>query len=527
MPTPVEEIFKNKKYPKWFSEHPIFKEVKTVKKVFPAIGLPNCIEDVSIDNSDQSKQSALILINDISYVVANRITQLITYQKTLKNKNRKAHGDKCITILTAVNAQLKKSKDIIQVNNGRVSLKLSDDITIKGDNRPILRKNESLFRVYNKLTELLREGNFVALDPLENYCSFKTFSTDNIPNNGFKIVFSSDGGEGAWDIATMSMRGISSCQSWDRGEYKHCTIGSVIDPFVGIIYLTTGGKFNEYGTKMVRRCIVRFVIDGKDNKPYILMDRMYPSDDAKVINQFKKFLETKTDKKFKVVYAEKMGSDLIKNSYLPLNPIRKKLRETSRDGKAKAYDDYDAIQSYQDMRINNKAGNKKDKQAELFDKNSKKKENKFIQSFTKLFVEAMKNVPMAEVPRTIKPVIKSLKSKNNYSYINSIHNVGRILAKHMADNVDKTQFTNSETYIRRVYYSFFNQRYNVIDKTKTELIKKLNGDLHLKPGQRFGIRNFVPLMEKVLPTMDKIMKEELKKVVEKRNAIKVEPLPLP
>src|SRR5271165_600066 len=510
MTTPIETIFKDKKYPKWFSSHPIFKEVKTIKKVFPAIGLPNCVEDAAIDNSEQAKASAKILISDINAIIASRIAQLAVYQNKLKNKKRKDQSDKCITILKAVNAQLKKPNDIIQVNNGRVSLKLSDDITLEDDNRPILRKNESLFRVYNKLTELLREGNFVALDTLENAYSFKTFSTDNIPNNGFKIVFSSDGAEGAWDIGTMSMRGISSCQSWDRGEYKHCTIGSVIDPFVGIIYMTTGGKFNEYGTKMVRRCIVRFVIDGKDNKPYILMDRMYPSDDAKVITQFKKFIKKRTGDKFNVVYSEKMGNELIKNSYLPLNHIRKKLQETSKDGKSKAYDDYDAIQSYQDMRLNNKSGNKKDKQAELFDKNSKKKDNRFIQSFTKLFVETVKNVPITEVPRTIKPAFKLIKAKNNYNCINSIHNIGNTIAKSIIDNVDKTQFTNSETYIRRVYYSFFNQRNNVIDKTKNDLIKKLNGDLHLKAGERFGIRNFVPLMKMIFPAMDKVMKEELK-----------------
>lgn len=527
MPTPIEEIFKNKKYPKWFSSHPIFKEVKTIKKVFPSIGLPNCIEDAAIDNSEQAKASAKVLIGDIAAIISDRISSLKTYQKTIKNKNRKEHSDKCLIVLAAVNAQLKKSNDIIQINNGRVSLKLSEDITIEGNNRPIFRKNESLFRVYNKLTELLREGNFAALDTLDNAYSFKQFSTDNIPDNGFKVAFSSDGVDGAWDIGTMSMRGVSSCQSWDHGEYKHCTIGSVIDPFVGIIYLTTGGKFNEYGTKMARRCIVRFVVDGKNNKPYLLMDRMYPNGDTKVLNQFKRFLETKTNNKFNVVYSENMGQDLIKNSYLPLNPLRKKLRDTGRDGKSKAYDEYDAIQSYQDMKITNKVGSKKDKQAELFDKNSKKKENKFIKSFTKAFVDAVKDVPLTDVPRTIKPVMKLIREKNNYNYINSIHDIGDAIAKQIVDSIDKNQFTNSETYIRRVYYSFFNQRYNVIDKSKTQLIKKLNGDFHLKAGHRFGIRNLVPLMQKIFPAMEKTMKEELKKVVEKRNAIKIEPLPLP
>jgi hypothetical protein len=370
---------------------------------------------------------------------------------------------------------------------------------------------------------MLQEANVAGLDPLENAYSFKAFSTDNIPNNGFKIVFSSDGAEGAWDIGTMSMRGISSCQSWDRGEYKYCTIGSVIDPFVGIIYLTTGGKFNDYGSKMVRRCIVRFVIDGTDNKPYILIDRMYPSNDNKVIAQFKKFIETKTGNKFKVEYAEKMDYKIIGTSYLPLNPIRKKLKETSTSGKSNPYYEYESIQSYQDCKIKSHSGNKKDKQSILFDKNSKKKENEFVQKFTTEFVSAFKTIKPADVPRTIAPAIKTLISDRYYI----LNDIGVSIAKNIISNIDKRQFTNSDTYIRRVYYSYFNNRGKVIVENNTQLIKKLNGILYLKAGKRFGVRNFIPLINKVFPIMDKAMKEELKKVVEKRNALEIEPLPLP
>lgn len=532
MPTPIAQIFKDKKYPKWFQNHSIFKEVKTIKKVFPSIGLPNCEEEAGVDNTEQATDAAISLINTIVILLNDRAHTLTAYMKNVRNKNRQAHGLKCLAILKSVNNLLKTKniKDCIQINNGRISLKLSDNITIESDNRPIFRKNESLFRVYNKINELLNEKNFTPLTRLEDQYSFKTFSSENIPNNNkFKIIFSSDGKEGAWDIGTMSMRGISSCQSWDRGEYKYCTIGSVIDPFVGIIYMTSGGKFNEYGSKMMRRCIVRFVIDGKNNKPYILMDRMYPSSDNKTITQFKKFLEKKTSGKFDVEYSDKISHDLLKSSYLPLNPIRKKLKETSINGKGTVYDEYDTIQSYQDMRIANKTSSKKDKQAGLFEKNSKKKEGKFIVSFTKAFSNAVKSVDAASVPNTIKPVIKSFATKKNnyYAYDHVLNMVGTALAKYIVQNIDKTQFTNSDTYIRRVYYSFFNNRSKVIDLSKSELIKKLNGQLHLKVGKRFGVRNFVPLMNKVLPLMDKTMKEELKKVVDKRNQMKIEPLPLP
>ncbi len=75
----------------------------------------------------------------------------------------------------------------------------------------------------------------------------------------------------------MSMRGIKSCQRWD-GEYHRCLIGSILSKYVGIIYLTSGSDFGGLGTKMMRRCLVRYAIDMTESKPCILIDRMYPSE---------------------------------------------------------------------------------------------------------------------------------------------------------------------------------------------------------------------------------------------------------
>ncbi len=77
-------------------------------------------------------------------------------------------------------------------------------------------------------------------------------------NRNLQVVFSSDQEEGAWDIATMAMRGISSCQSWHQSRKQHL-IGSIIDPCCGIMYLTDG-KANKYGVNMLHRSIVRYVV---------------------------------------------------------------------------------------------------------------------------------------------------------------------------------------------------------------------------------------------------------------------------
>jgi hypothetical protein len=77
----------------------------------------------------------------------------------------------------------------------------------------------------------------------------------NIKHKGktYKVVFSSH----PWDIATMSMRGIRSCQSW-RGGYNKCLVGSIVDPCAAIIYIEDK-KSNKYGKLMLARAVVRLV----------------------------------------------------------------------------------------------------------------------------------------------------------------------------------------------------------------------------------------------------------------------------
>jgi hypothetical protein len=94
--------------------------------------------------------------------------------------------------------------------------------------------------------------------------------------DGCKICFSSDKNSGAWDIATMSMRGIHSCMKWSSSQSKHL-IGSIIDPFTAVIYITDGKKL-KYGSKFLRRSVVRYMIYEKNGgfcKPFIYIERVY------------------------------------------------------------------------------------------------------------------------------------------------------------------------------------------------------------------------------------------------------------
>ena len=355
---------------------------------------------------------------------------------------------------------------------------------------------------------------------------YSEYITENVPNNKLKIVFSADGADGAWDIATMSMRGVKSCQSWD-GEYKHCTIGSVIDPFVGIIYLTSGAKFSDKGSRMIRRCVVRFVIDGKSHQPYILLDHMYPSIDTATINRFKKFLKSKTGDKFDVQYAPNSEHKTLQDTYLPLNDIRKKLKETNRTGTADPNGDLDAIASYQDYKISDKASNKNDKHTVLYEKNSKKKADHFVKDFQKAFSSAIEETDIEEFPDVLKSTISKLKGKGNrnFSYNYMSPTIASSIANNFVKSVDINNFTSSDLFARRIYCSYFNNKIKVLDDIKSNMAKELNGKMQPKGKEKLGAKHFTAMMNILLPKIDIAMKEKLRKLLIKSKLPNTLPLP--
>lgn len=146
--------------------------------------------------------------------------------------------------------------------------------------------------------------------------------------NGNKIVFSGSGNKGLWDVATMSMRGIHSCQNWKNWRARSL-IGSMLDPYCGIIYTTIGHKTSK-GERMSRRSVVRFVVNRKTGKPALFLERVYPQNyfdyansNAAYYNLFKEFLERKTN--LKVVSSAR-------NHFIPeSNAVRQSYRKSYRD----------------------------------------------------------------------------------------------------------------------------------------------------------------------------------------------------
>lgn len=234
-----------------------------------------------------------------------------------------------------------RGRDIVgetmQNLDGKIVLKLYKDVidpneknTYNGVVRDkiLYKKGQSWHSIYSGIRENCAEYG-INVQPIATTEAGRVFDRENIPNKKFNIVFSSEGNEGAWDIATMSMRGIKSCQRWD-GEYPRCLIGSIFSRFVGIMYLTSGvpsenyGAYTGLGSKMIRRCVVRYAIDADQEKPCILLDKMYPEFDKDILSVFIDAISKRTS--LSVHYSPDLGNKT-RHMYLPNEAIRNSIQE--------------------------------------------------------------------------------------------------------------------------------------------------------------------------------------------------------
>jgi hypothetical protein len=337
------ELFTGKAVPAFVSGHAVFKNPTKVQKVFPAIGMPNYREKANLDKclTDIKKEGTYVwnFLRTLSESFADCKNKLslhadnFQYLLTRKEREEKRESMAELYALVGVIDELQKCSDpnrkevideAVKTEDGRIVLRLIKDIPLPSVNGKIKmahKKGEGLIKAYGKI--LLACQQYGVVGPvLEQTDAFKVFGKENIPNKEYSLVFSSDGPEGAWDILTMSMRGITSCQRWE-GEYPKCLIGSMVSKFVGIMYLTSGvmndgndknGNRANLGTKMMRRCIVRYAINADEDKPCIVLDKMYPDLDKDILKQFMDSIHNRTG--FPVYYAPDPNSKL-KHIYMP------------------------------------------------------------------------------------------------------------------------------------------------------------------------------------------------------------------
>jgi len=221
----------SKKYPEFIRESLVFKAYPRPEKVFPRIGLRNCEVSLKSIKIYESFSDKLLELRDLHECRGSLSDHLLTLSTFLEDFDympyitKKFFGLKNPTsisgFMSAVNGQLKKHK---------IDKKffLSDKNTSKPADKILLPKNKNI-----------------------------------------KLFFSSNGPKGYWDIATMSMRGIQSCMNW-KNDNSHTLIGSIADPYTGIIYIGDKAK-----NQMLARSVVRFVVDEDSGKPSLLIERVY------------------------------------------------------------------------------------------------------------------------------------------------------------------------------------------------------------------------------------------------------------
>jgi hypothetical protein len=273
---------KKPELPSFIKDHPVFENGEKIKKVFPAIGLSNFREETD-DVSDQecTLHSARQLSTKLSSILYDAYYKMGSSK--LARENPDAHF--VYSRLVSETAYCFNSYSSIKQTDKSIEFRLPKTLSFKqGEEKAAFNKDQSGFKIYNELEEILKKFD-ITIQKLDTINEFKDFSKVNVADKKYQIVFSATGEDGFWDISTISMRGITSCQSWTAEQSKGL-IGTLATKYAGVIYLTSGTKFGNLGDKMLYRAIVRFIVSNKTNKPAIMLDKMYPEDNHKIITSF-------------------------------------------------------------------------------------------------------------------------------------------------------------------------------------------------------------------------------------------------
>lgn len=271
-------------YPKFITKHPIFGLYGTIEKIFPRIGLRNC----------SVKAAPYATPGFLRGMVEDEIDALLPLDAwsglggSLEWANR-------------VEDCLDNHAPLFSIKRGKVCF----DVPSK------YLKGKTLAQIFPRTDGYRRDLKAIPARIKERLSELK-------------IVFSSDGEKGMWDTATMSERGFNSCQSWD-GQFRRNLVGTMVDPFAGIIYLT-----NEYpkyrGEEMLARSVVRYVRHKKSKKPHLLIERVYTQDQCPYFGAdelFAEFLSKKTG--LPIIYGEISPSEA-KQYAIPLSKIVRDLK---------------------------------------------------------------------------------------------------------------------------------------------------------------------------------------------------------
>src|ERR1700727_494885 len=123
--TQIKDFFKAYDLPKWLTGHKLFKEVTTITKVFPGIGLSNCSEDYAINNTEVTSAFALKIITDIGAEMEKRKATLDTRLKKKISKDTADKVTKIIDLLSTISKQISVSSTSFLIKNDNGTLTIS------------------------------------------------------------------------------------------------------------------------------------------------------------------------------------------------------------------------------------------------------------------------------------------------------------------------------------------------------------------------------------------------------------------
>lgn len=232
-----------------------------LSKIFPLMGLTSCTEDIVLKASVKD-----IGFDKIAYGASRKfVTDVETNYSSFPFSERYVTEYfqlfRTLYILKALNNRFKKQEGIITT---ATTCKLTTPICMM-DGSIVIKAGTNIITL---VRELLHAGGRYSMATLPTKAGI-----DSELRN-LKIVFTADEMVGAWDLATMSMRGIQSCMRWKSGVARSL-VGSIADPCCGMLYITNGTMF-DYGCKMLFRALVRVVVND-DGAPALLVERIYSS----------------------------------------------------------------------------------------------------------------------------------------------------------------------------------------------------------------------------------------------------------
>lgn len=312
-------------YPDWLKNHQVFEKLDRIDKIFPKIGLPNFKQEIEVVNSTDATNYGNVLWQRLCGELANKGSSLLgTYLSSLSNSGRE-RNERCNKLRRLTNLSVDfdhalRTTNPVEVVNKKVALSLKRDVFDGGkDPAPVFRSGQSVFKCFADFNTQLREAGIPAME-IEQLAEYKSFNQFNVPATKYTVHFSSTNAEGAWDIATASMRGISSCQKWDSTQSRGL-IGSVASKYLAILYVVSKNEKTDYGQKMLHRCMVRLVLNKNTLEPVLLLDRMYPTPLPDFIKAFKDMLHQRSG--LRVIAHNDEGNKLeeIKNSYMLLDEV--------------------------------------------------------------------------------------------------------------------------------------------------------------------------------------------------------------